>query len=147
MAVPPLLSAALRRPLWTGAAILAATGCIGLAGLEIATPAQPGPPPPTAPRAAANPAIRLVETEGGILTVYADVHQAKDIADNFDKAGAIVLDAGQALRHGVSDTLKGVTLVRFKFRCEGVNRFQQELMSPLVNLDIPLSALKAADYA
>jgi hypothetical protein len=140
------LVSALRRPQLTGVAILAVIGFIGLAVLEIMPPAKPAPPP-NPPLSAADPAIRLVETDGKVLQIYADVHQAKTIADNFDKAGAIVLDAGQALQHGVADDLKGVTMVRFKFRCEGVNRFQQDVMSPLVTLDLPLAALKGADYA
>lgn len=127
-------------------AVAVVAACLGMAALELMPPPKPAPPP-SPPIQAADPGIRTVDTDGAVLQVYADIHQPKDIADNFDKAGAVVLAVGQALKQGVSDNLKGVTTVRFKFRVEGVNRFQQDVMSPLTTLDIPLSSLKGADYA
>ena len=103
--------------------------------------------PPLPPLKSADPAIRLTEASGGVLTVYADETGARDAADNFDKTAATVAAVGRALKHGVSDDLSGVTTVRFQVRCEAVNRFGQELMAPLVTVDLPLSALRAADYA
>jgi len=107
-----------------------------------------GPPRPEAPPLkSADPAIRVVESGGGVLVVYADVTQAKDPADNFDKAAATVSAVGQALQRGVSDNLNGVTTVRFSIRCQAINRFGQDVMAQLVTLDMPLAALKAEDYA
>ena len=82
-----------------------------------------------------------------MLVIYADVTGAKDAADNFDKTAALVAAVGKALQHGVSDDLGGVRTVRFSVRCEAINRFGQDLMAPLVTLDLPLQALKAVDYA
>jgi hypothetical protein len=105
-------------------------------------------PAPYAPSLkSADPAIRVVEMGGGMVEVYADVTQAKDPADNFDKAAATVSAVGQALKRGVSDDLHGVTTVRFSIRCQAINRFGQDVMAQLVTVDIPLAALKAEDYA
>jgi hypothetical protein len=106
---------------------------------------RPAPEPPALK--SADPAIRLTETGNAMLVVYADVTGAKDAADNFDKAAALVAAVGQAIKRGVSDDLAGVRTVRFIIRCEAVNRFGQELMAPLVMVDLPLAALKAEDYA
>ncbi|MEI9891436.1 MAG: hypothetical protein WDN45_13730 [Caulobacteraceae bacterium] len=84
--------------------------------------------------------------QGPILTVYADVTGARDAADNFDKAAATVSATGQAIERGVSDDLSGVRTVRFSIRCEATNRFGQDVMAPLVTLQMPIAALKAADY-
>jgi hypothetical protein len=105
-------------------------------------------PAPEAPSLrSADPAIRVVEAGGGMLVVYADVTQAKDPADNFDKAAATVSAVGQALKRGVSDDLRGVATVRFSIRCQAINRFGQDTMAQLVTLETPLAALKAEDYA
>ena len=98
------------------------------------------------PLKSADPAIRLTEVGDGVLTVYADVTQAKDAADNFDKAAATVSAVGQALKRGVSDDLKGATKVRFSIRCQATNRFGQDVMAQLVSFDAPLQALKGLDY-
>ena len=94
----------------------------------------------------ADPAIRVVEIGGGVLAVYADVTQAKDPADNFDKAAATVSAVGQAIKRGVSDDLHGVNTVRFSVRCQAINRFGQDVMAMLVTVDMPLTALKTEDY-
>ena len=105
-------------------------------------------PAPDAPSLkSADPTIRVVETGGGVLEIYADVTQAKDPADNFDKAAATVAAVGQALKRGVSDDLHGATTVRFSIRCQATNRFGQDVMAQLVTVDMPLAALKAEDYA
>jgi hypothetical protein len=105
------------------------------------------PAPQAPPLQSADPAIRLTEVQGAVLTVYADVTQAKDPADNFDKAAATVSAVGLALKRGVADDLKGVTTIRFSIRCQAINRFGQDVMAQLVTLETPLKALKAADYA
>ncbi len=98
------------------------------------------------PLQSADPAIRLTEVGDGVVTVYADVTQARDAADNFDKAAATVTAAGQALKRGVSDDLRGANTVRFSIRCQATNRFGQDVMAQLVALDAPLAVLKAVDY-
>ncbi|HEY4032157.1 MAG TPA: hypothetical protein VGM25_17560 [Caulobacteraceae bacterium] len=103
--------------------------------------------PDAQPLQSADPAIRLTEVGGGVLTIYVDVTGAKDAADNFDKAGSIVSAVGQALQHGVSDRLQGVRTVRFSIRCQAINRFGQDVMAQLVTLETPLPALKGVDYA
>ena len=103
--------------------------------------------PDLQPLQSADPAIRLTELGGGVVTVYVDVTQAKDAADNFDKAAATVSAVGQALRRGVSDDLKGAKTVRFSIRCQAINRFGQDVMAQLVTLEAPLPALVAVDYA
>ena len=108
---------------------------------------KPSPQPEAQPLQSADPAIRLTEVGDGVLTVYADVTQAKDAADNFDKAAATVSAVGQALKRGVSDDLKGATKVRFSIRCQATNRFGQDVMAQLVTFDAPLSALQGVDYA
>ena len=109
---------------------------------------KPAPPGPDAqPLQSADPAIRLTDLGDGVLTVYADETGAKDAADNFDKTAATVAAVGQALKRGVSDRLGSVRTVRFTIRCEAVNRFQQDVMAPLVTLEAPLEALKGVDYA
>jgi hypothetical protein len=109
---------------------------------------KPAPAAPDAqPLQSADPAIRLTEFRGGVLTIYADVTQARDAADNFDKAAATVSAVGQALKRGVSDPLAGMRTVRFSIRCQAVNRFGRDVMAQLVTLEAPLPALKAVDYA
>lgn len=103
--------------------------------------------PDAQPLQSADPAIRLTEVGQGVVAVYADVTGARDAADNFDKAAAVVSAVGQALKRGVSDDLEGVKTVRFSIRCQAVNRFGQDVMAQLVTLDAPLPALEAVDYA
>ncbi len=131
--------------LWLGVAAMT----LGLAlAAEKLIPAlyTPAPAAEAAPLKSADPAIRLTEAQGPILTVYADVTGARDAADNFDKAAATVSATGQAIERGVSDDLSGVRTVRFSIRCEATNRFGQDVMAPLVTLQMPIAALKAADY-
>ena len=99
------------------------------------------------PLQSADPAIRLIETGNGVVTVYADVTEARDAADNFDKAAAIVSAVAQALKRGVSDDLKGARMVRFSIRCQATNRFGQDVMAQLVTFEAPLQGLKGVDYA
>lgn len=108
---------------------------------------RPAPKVEAPPLKSADPAIRLTEAQGPVLTVYADITGARDAADNFDKAAATVTAAGQALKRGVSDDLAAIRTVRFSIRCEATNRFGQDVMAPLVTLDMPISVLKGADYA
>ena len=105
---------------------------------------RPGSAAEAPPLKSADPAIRLTEVQGPVLTVYADVTGAKDAADNLDRAAATVAAVGQALRRGVSDDLTQVRQVRFSIRCEATNRFGQDVMAQLATLDMPLAALKAA---
>ena len=130
-----------RLRLWAGVAAL----CFGLA--LAAQPLIPRlyPAPAYPPLASADPAIREAEVKDGVLIVYADVTRAPDAAGNFDRAGAVVLAAGRALRRGVADDLKGATQVRFVFRCEATNRFGQDVMASLATLELPLKALAGAD--
>ena len=141
------MAAMTRLRLWAGVAAL----CFGLAmAAQQLIPAlypPPLPAPVQPPLRSADPAIRDTEVKDGVLTVYADVTNAPDVAGNIDKAGATVLAAGRALKGGVSDNLKGVSAVRFVFRCQATNRFGQDVMAALVTLDLPLEALRQADYA
>ena len=131
--------------LWAGAALIAVG--LGAAGFWL-VPAlrDASPKSDLQPLQSADPAIRLTEVGGGVVTVYADVTQARDAADNFDKAAATVSAVGQALKRGVSDDLKGSQTVRFSIRCQATNRFGQDVMAQLVTLDAPLAVLKAVDY-
>jgi hypothetical protein len=133
--------------LWLGVA--AVTLGLALAAQQlIPVLYEPAPSGPDAqPLQSADPAIRLVDQQDGVLIVYADVTGAKDAADNFDKAAATVSAVGQALKRGVSDPLGGVRTVRFSIRCQAVNRFQQDVMAQLVTLEAPLQVLKGVDYA
>lgn len=99
------------------------------------------------PLQSADPAIRLTEVGNGAVVVYADITGARDAADNFDKTAATVSAVGQALKHGVSDDLRGARTVRFSIRCQATNRFGQDVMAQLVTFDAPLAALKSVDYA
>ena len=138
MILPP------RRRVWLGMAV-AALGVV-LAGWRL-IPALSRPAPEASSLKSADPAIRVIEVGGGVLVVYADVTQARDPADNFDKAAAMVSAVGQALKRGVSDDLHGVATVRFSIRCQAINRFGQDVMAQLVTVEMPLPALKAEDYA
>jgi hypothetical protein len=140
MNLPPLP----RWRLWLGVAAM--TLGLALAAQQL-IPVLYRPAPEAPPLQSADPAIRLAERQGPVLTVYADVSQAKDPADNFDKAAATVSAVGQALKRGVSDDLKGVAMVRFSIRCQAINRFGQDVMAQLVTLETPLKALQGADYA
>lgn len=135
-----------RLRLWAGVAAV----CFGLAlaAQQLIPVLYPPPPPPSAqpPLQSADPAIRDVEVKNGVLTVYADVIDAPDVAGNLDKAGATVLAAGRALKAGVADPLKGVGAVRFVFRCQAINRFGQDVMAALMTLEMPLADLTRADY-
>jgi len=143
MALPPLSS----WRVWLGVAAMT----LGLAlAAEQLVPGlyQSAPEAPQAqPLKSADPSIRLTETADSVLSVYADVTGAKDAADNFDKSAALVAAVGRAVQHGVSDNLRGVQTIRFIIRCEAINRFGQDVMAPLATVDLPLVALKAADYA
>ena len=130
--------------LWLGVAAL--TLGLALAAQQL-IPVLYKPAPEAAPLKSADPAIRVTEVQGTLLTVYADMTGARDAADNFDKAAATVSAAGRAIRSGVSDDLAGVRTVRFSIRCEATNRFGQDVMAQLVTLDMPMAALKTADYA
>ena len=130
--------------LWLGVAAM--TLGLALAAQQL-IPVLYRPAPPAPPLKSADIAIRLTEIKDGVLTVYVDVTGAKDAADNFDKAAAVVAATGRALKSGVSDDLTGVKTVRFQVRCEAVNRFGTELMAPLVTVETPLQVLKAVDYA
>jgi hypothetical protein len=133
-----------RLRLWAGVA--AVSFGLALAAQQLIPVLYPRPPAPAwAPLRSADPGIREVEIKDGLLTVYADVTNAPDAAGNIDKAAATVLAAGRAIKGGVSDNLKGVTTVRFVFRCEAINRFGQDVMAALMTLDLPLPALTAAD--
>jgi len=138
MTLPP------RWPVWLGMAVVA-LGVVLAAWRLIPTLYRPAPE--ASSLKSADPAIRVVEKGGGVLVVYADITQAKDPADNFDKAAAMVSAVGQALKRGVSDDLNGVATVRFSIRCQAINRFGQDVMAQLVTMDMPLAALKAKDYA
>ena len=133
-----------RRRLWLGVA-LTALG-LGLAIWPLA-PLLQKPAPDLQPLQSADPAIRLTEVAGGLVTVYADMTGARDAADNFDKAAATVSAVGQALKRGVSDDLKGARTVRFSIRCEATNRFGQDVMAQLVTLEASLPVLESVDYA
>ncbi len=128
--------------LWLGAAAL--TLGLALAARQLIPVLYP-PAPVYPPLQSADPAIRDTEIKGGVLTVYADVINAPDAAGNIDKAGAVVLAAGRALKSGVADNLTGVSGVRFVFRCQAINRFGQDVMAALVTLELPLQALTAPD--
>jgi hypothetical protein len=99
------------------------------------------------PLQSADPAIRLTEVGNGVVAVYVDITGAKDAADNFDRTAATVSAVGQALKHGVSDDLKGAKTVRFQVRCQAINRFGQDVMAQLVTFETPLRALEGVDYA
>lgn len=131
-----------RWPIWLALAVLV----LGLAAWRLVPPLL-DPAPEAAPLKSADPSIRLTEAGDGVLAVYADVTGARDAADDFDKAAALVAATGQALQRGVSDNLSGIRTVRFSIRCEAVNRFGQDGMAQLVTLDLPLKTLKAEDYA
>ncbi len=96
---------------------------------------------------AADAAIDSIDVEKPIITIWADVRKAPDIAGNFDIAADTVKAVGQALKRGVSDDLQGVEIVRIVFRAEAVDRFGHDVMARLVSLDIPAADLKTADYA
>jgi len=133
--------------LWTGVGLIVLG--LGAAAWRLVPPLNRPPPPGSEaqPLQSADPAIRLTEAGGGMVTVYADVTEARDAADNFDKAAATVSAVGQALKRGVSDDLKGARTVRFSIRCQAVNRFGQDVMAQLVTLEAPIQALTAVDYA
>jgi hypothetical protein len=96
---------------------------------------------------AADPAIDSLTVEKPILTVWANVRKAPDLASNFDLSADTVRAVGQALQRGVSDDLKGVEIIRFAFHAEAIDRFGHDVMAPLVTLDMAAADLKAARYA
>src|SRR4051812_26594144 len=94
--------------LWVGVAAM--TLGLALAAQQL-IPVLYKPAPEAAPLKSADPAIRLTQTNGGVLAVYADITGARDAADNFDKAAATVAASGRAIKAGVSDDLMGVRTV------------------------------------
>jgi hypothetical protein len=131
--------------LWLGVAAM--TLGLALAAQQLIPVLYRPSPPEAPPLQSADPAIRLTEIGNGVVTIYADVTQARDAADNFDKAAATVSAVGEALKRGVSDDLKGARTVRFSIRCQAVNRFGQDVMAQLVTFEAPLQALTSVDYA
>lgn len=131
--------------LWVGAGLIALG--LGAAAWRL-VPVQYGASLKTGfpPLQSTDPAIRAIDVGGGVVTVYADVTQAKDAADNFDRAAATVSAVGEALQRGVVDDLKGSRTVRFSIRCQAINRFGQDVMAQLVTLEAPIPALTAVDY-
>jgi hypothetical protein len=82
-----------------------------------------------------------------VVVIWTDVKNAPDLAGNLDIAADTVMAVGKALQRGVSDDLKGIGIVRFMFRAEATNRFDRDLMAPLMTVNIPMVDLRAANYA
>lgn len=145
-----------RRTLITAAAILIGLGALGgglmLRGAAI-TRRNDEEASAAAARAAlpslqaADAAIDSLTVDKPMLTVWANVRKAPDLAGNIDLAADIVRTVGRALQRGVSDDLQGVEIVRFAFHAEAIDRFGHDVMAPLMTLDIPAADLKSARYA
>jgi hypothetical protein len=145
-----------RRTLITAAAILIGLGALG-GGLmlrdeaiirrndEEATAAAARAALPSLQ--AADAAIDNLTVEKPMLTVWANVRKAPDLAGNIDLSADIVRTVGRALQRGVSDDLQGVEIVRFAFHAEAIDRFGHDVMAPLMTVDIPAADLKSARYA
>jgi hypothetical protein len=145
-----------RRTLITAAAIVIGLGALG-AGLTLRRAAiirrNDREAAAAAARAAlpslqaADPGIDSLTVEKPMLTVWANVRKAPDLAGNIDLSADIVRAAGQALQRGVSDDLQGVEIIRFAFHAEAIDRFGHDVMAPLMTIDVPASDLKTARYA
>jgi hypothetical protein len=96
---------------------------------------------------AADPGIDSITGEKPMLTLWANVRKAPDLAGNFDISADMMRAVGKALQRGVSDDLKGVEIIRFAFHAEAIDRYGHDVMAPLVTLDVAMADLKAAHYA
>ena len=151
MAIPviSLLAAHPRARRWAGLAliVLALAVVAALAARELNPPqadkrqaVTPGPPA----LEAADPAITLVMVEPPEAAIWADIRGSADFPAVMDKAQGITAAVGQALRHGVSDDLSGVEVLRLHLRADGVDRFGHDVMAPLMTLQIKRRALERA---
>ena len=145
-----------RRALITAAAIVIGLGALGgglmLRGAAI-TRRNDREAAAAAARAAlpslqaADPGIDSLTVDKPMLTVWANVRKAPDLAGNVDLSADIMRAAGKALQRGVSDDLQGVEIIRFAFHAEAIDRWGHDVMAPLMTVDAPVAALKAANYA
>lgn len=150
MAIPAisLLTAHPKGRRWAGLALIVlALAAAVLAAREVSPPraAKPQALTPVTPLLqAADPAVTLVMIEPPEAVIWADVRGSPDFPAIMDKAQAITAAVGQALRRGVSDDLRGVEVLRLRFRADGVDRFGHDVMAPLMTLEIKRKALERA---